>query len=290
MSQTKLVMLSKLMRTRQVFLVLFGLLLMLALLTGVAAAQPSSLTNGDFEYGSLDGWIIQGDGKVVSPGLDPMTGDSLQMVAAGQYAAIIGDETPWANTGPQSSSIEQEITVPSDADKSTVLQFVYAVVANDPPDHDEVDKPNMRLLVEDVTVGKVLTDTKYLYSSQTSTEWYIGDNPGVDLVNAPFYAIAQDRWVFRPWKQVSIPLANIGGHKLRIYFEVSDCNPTAHAAYGYLDEVHIGQPYEIPLPDLQGNPQPASYVAAPFWAPLMLWEERSKILCLCLCIPLLLYL
>jgi hypothetical protein len=241
--------------------------------------------NGNFETGTLDGWKTAGDTAVVTPALDPVTNNSLQMVAEGNYSAKIGDEIPWNGVGNQQSSIEQEVVVPTDVSQNSVLQFVYAVVANDPPDHDIQDKPRFRVDIEDLTDIKVLSDTNYLYTSQSSGDWYLGVGNNSSIINSPYYALSSDRWVFRPWTEVQIPLAKLAGHHLIIRFEVRDCNLGAHAAYGYLDAVRIGEPVSQKMPAIENNPAPAAYVNPPFWAPALSWFETNGAIWLCFLVP-----
>lgn len=247
------------------------------------------ITNGDFESGNLDGWKTSGQTSVSAAGLDPITNNALERVAEGQYSAMIGDEIPWmGESAEQQSSLEQVIQLPSSLPSDSVLEFVYAVVANDPPDHPESDKPRFRVSVSDLTSDKLLLDTEYLYTSQTSKDWYLGTGASNQIWNQPYYMLAGDRWVFRPWKIVTVPLMGLGGHQLLIRFEIRDCNYGAHAIYGLLDYVRVGGPSNINLPSLQGDPQKAVYIAPPFWAPVLRTLEQWGAIWLCCLLPLLL--
>lgn len=260
-----------------------------------AISQGTNIINGDFESGSLDGWRTTGEVTVVSNLLDPETGESMYTVAAGSYAARIGDEIPWQLNGIQQSSIEQVVSLPSILNDSDVLQFFYAVVANDPPDHPEVEKPRFRVQVVDLSSGKNLVDTNYIYTSQNSKEWYLGRG-GIDtLTSNPFYIASNDRWVFKPWTEVKFSLKGLAGHQIKILFEARDCNWGAHPLYGYLDAVHIGEPQLVNLPKLEGNPAPAVYIDPYPWSPIMNFIEKNGLVLLCCCIlpiliPLILFL
>ena len=249
-----------------------------------------SLKNGGFESGDLDGWTYDGQVTVVTFGTDSFTDNHLQMVAEGQYSAMISDGVPWMGDEKfQESYLEQSIQLPDSMPKGTVLEFAYAVVANDPPDHPDIEKPRFRVFVSDLTSNnQTLLDTEYLYTSQTSKEWYLGAGSNNPIWNQPYYMLAGDRWVFRPWKLESIPLSDLEGHLLTIRFEVRDCNYGAHAIYGLLDGVSIGQPSDINLPDLEGDPQQAVYLSPPFWAPILHWLEQLGVVWLCCLLPLLL--
>lgn len=271
--------------------VLFAVLVVIANSGFLFFQTSTDFKNGDFELGNLDGWSHDGQVTVVSVGTDASTNNHLQRVAEGQYSAMVGDDVPWmSNDENQDSYLEQTIQLPQSIASGTVLEFAYAVVANDPPDHPDTDKPRFRVLVSDSNTNKLLLDTEYLYTSQTSKDWYLGAGSTNPVWNQPYYTLAGDRWVFRPWKLESISLSGLDGHVLTIRFEVRDCNYGAHAIYGLLDGVRIGSPANLTLPDLQGDPQQAVYVDPPFWAPLLHWLEQWGIIWLCCLLPILLLL
>jgi len=256
-------------------------------MTDSAASQQSIVVvNGDFENGDLNGWQIEGESSIVATGFDSFANGSLQRVAGGNFSAMIGDEIPWGGNGIQQSSLEQTVNLPEDYGTNAVLQFAYAVVANDPPNHPEEDKPRFRVVVEDITANKTLTDTEYIYTSQSSSNWYLGQGTNLSVYQ-PFYTLNSDRWIFQPWKEVQIPISGLEGHKIRIRFEVRDCNWGAHPAYGYLDAVSVGSPIPIQLPALVGNPSPAQYITPPFWAPILQSLEKLHLIWLCCLLPLL---
>lgn len=269
-----------------VMVLLFALLFTITAIVHAA----SLINNGDFETGDLTGWQPAGDLSVVTSGLDELSNSSLQIVANGNYSARIGDEIPWNGGLTQQSSIEQTVTVPSSVGNGDYLQFAYAIVANDPPDHPEADKPRFRVVVLDKTDGKTIYDSEYKYTSQSSSDWYLGGNDLSQVGSLPYHFAMSDRWVYRPWKQVSIPLEKLAGHQVTIQFEVRDCNYGAHPIYGYLDSVGIGPQTQMQLPDLQGNPVKAVYIQAPFWAPILLLIEKINALWLCILLPLLMLL
>ena len=248
------------------------------------SSQGVTLVNGDFESGSLTGWKTIGEVSVTNDYLDPETNESLHSVADGNYAARIGDSTAWQLTGTQQSSIEQVVSLPSTLNDTDIFQFFYAVVANDPPDHPQEDKPRFRVQVVDLNTGRNLIDTDYIYTSQSSGEWYLGRG-GIDtLISGPFYIASNDRWVFKPWTEVKFTLKGLAGHQLKILFEARDCNWGAHPLYGYLDAISIGQPKLVDLPDLEGNPAPAQYINPYPWSPVMNFIEKNGLVLLCCCL------
>lgn len=228
--------------------------------TAPAIADSNVLVNGDFEDGTVRGWQTQGNVTIVSDGVDSYTNGALKTVGGGTRSARIGDDIPWGRNpaSNQTSSIAQEAVVPAAeiGQSKVVMQFAYAVVANDPAQHSEPDKPLFRVFVRDITSNEVLYDTDLRYTSQTSGKWYLG-------AGDQFASLSRaDRWVFTPWQAVEIDLTNRVGHRIRMEFVVRDCNPGAHPAYGYLDHVGVGSPRQIDTPQLIGNPP-----LAPFEAP-----------------------
>ena len=258
-------------------------------LAAVTAYAQSSVAY-DFERGDLGDWLSQGEVAVVPSSLDLQTANAMQTVAQGNFSVRIGDEVAWAIAGDQVSLITHELVVPSTG--SPVLQFSYAVVANDPANHDEVDKPNFRLEVVDLTANETLPVSDFKYSSQQSADWYLGSAPDdVGLPQSSFFAFSGDRWVFIPWKHETVDLAGRGGHRLRVSFILSDCNPNAHAAYGYFDNIRIGDEVAPPpLPPIVGTLTPAGAPVDPGpLAAALIWIEQNKIWPLVAClVPLLL--
>lgn len=245
----------------------------------------------DFESSDVGDWITQGQVTVVAASIDPQTYNSLQTVAQGDFSVRIGDEVAWAYGGDQVSAIEREVIVPST--DAPVLQFSYAVVANDPPNHDLHDKPNFRLEVVDLTTGETLPVSDFKYSSQSNDAWYVGGMPGSDFSQSSFHRVNRDRWVFIPWRHEKVDLSGRAGHRLRMSFILSDCNPSAHAAYGYFDNIRIGsEVVPPPLPPLVGT-EPPPLAGVPIdpgaLATFLTWVEQNKIWPLVACLtPLLL--
>lgn len=252
-------------------------------------AQSVSDDSWDFEDNALGDWQSSGEVAVVGMAIDPLTANTMSTVAQGQYSVQVGDAVPWGTAGSQFSAIEREVTVASVA--NPVLQYSYAVVANDPPSHPEIEKPYFQLQIRDLTTGELLPVSDLKYTSQTNQEWFLGQSPdGQSVFQSSFGIVNGDRWVFIPWKQEKIDLQGRAGHQLLIRFELRDCDPSAHAAYGYLDSIHVGSEIILPpLPALVSQPVPAGAPADPgLFAPVLNPVEQWRIWPLCLLIPLLL--
>jgi len=270
-----------------------ALLLILFFISGAFSPlftkEESSFINGDFESGDLSGWMIEGDATVIQDSLDSLTDNSLHKVGEGNFSAQIGDATPWGNQGPQRSSISQEIIVPPpEGQNKVVMQVSYAVVANDPPSHEKQDKPLFWFIVKDLTTDDTIYDTDIIYTSQSSGEWYLGFDPNQTTTQKGFSYLSGDRWVFKPWQTLEIDLSDRVGNHILLEFVVRDCNLSAHAAYGYLDNIHIGTPKAMTPPPLEGNPEIAPFIKPTLKGRLFRMVEKFRlwpwILC---CIPLL---
>jgi hypothetical protein len=284
---------TRMLRLCIISLIGIGILLFTAGYQSHAAyAQADGTTAWDFETGDFGSWTPTGQVAIVTDSIDSLTDNAMHSVAQGQYSLKVGDEIAWAYAGDQLSSIEQILSVPQ-ADGRPVLQFSYAVVANDPPSHDETDKPYFQLDVRDLTTGEDLPASDFKYTSQSSQEWFLGTAPDDRDPSQTFFGqLSGDRWVFIPWKHETVELADRIGHQLLIKFTMRDCNLSAHAAYGYLDNIRIGSEVALPaLPVLENNPQPAGDPPA---ANLIQrgagFAEQNGLWPWCLLIPLLLFL
>jgi hypothetical protein len=250
----------------------------------LTVAQTSVISNGGFESGDLSGWQVSGDVSIVTMALDPLTINSIQTVADGNYSAKIGDDVPWGNGDNLRSEMFQEVVIPNVSGSTNVIQFAYAVVANDPPDHPEVDKPFFQVVVTDLTTNERLYDTNQMFTSQSNSVWYIGENDGGTFGFS-------DSWVFTDWVEVNQDVSGREGHTVEIRLIVQDCAHGAHAAYAYLDQVNVGSPAQLFLPPMVGTPQQAVYRAPSWYSSIMPFLEKfliTPLLCLLCLLPLLL--
>lgn len=241
---------------RRIFGALVALLVLASLQTPPASAQNE--LSWDFENGDLSDWNKSGQVEVVGAGSDEQTDQAMEQVAEGSQSLRVGDAIPWGQGGAQFSSIERSVIVPAD-DGNPMLQFSYAVVANDPAGHPEQEKPFFSISIQDLTTGETLQGGNFLYSDRTSADWFLGVGPGdAGALSRSFSRISGDRWVYVPWRHEQIDLGDRIGHEIRFTFTLRDCIPNAHAAYGYLDNIRVGAETEPPpLPALLKTPVPA---------------------------------
>ncbi|HUN22572.1 MAG TPA: hypothetical protein PK299_05485 [Anaerolineales bacterium] len=267
----------------------FGFLLLFLLFSALnfhrtTVAQTSVISNGGFESGDLSGWQASGDVSTVTMALDPLTINSIQTVADGTYSAKIGDDVPWGNGDNLSSEMFQEVVIPNASESANVIQFAYAVVANDPPDHPEADKPFFQVIITDLTTNERLYDTNQMFTSQSNSVWYIGENYGGTFGFS-------DSWVFTDWVEVNQDVRGREGHRIEIRLIVQDCAHGAHAAYAYLDQVNVGTPAQLVLPPMVGTPQQAVYRGPSWYSSIMPFLEKfliTPLLCALCLLPLLL--
>ena len=215
----------------------------------LALSLPASaiFTNGGFESGNFTGWTtgfgsntgltgpqpynsgsitIGGGGTfrstVVSAGPD-LLGAPITLPYAGTYTARVNN----AQTGgilnhiSQSDSITEADRDPSDS--KLHIRFNYAVVL-DNGGHSPSGQPYFFLRVRNVTKNTVLYED-FSFAAQTGTQFVTipaptgGDDPS-----------------YLNWKaaDVVVPDADLGD-TIEVYLLASDCSPTGHAGYAYLD-------------------------------------------------------
>lgn len=224
--------------------------LIAALLTSTASTYAGiSFVNGGFISGDLQGWTITGDGpgnastvgvpgqtsyagngqtiaQIVSPGLDPRTGNVVNQVYGQPYSVKVGDETPWFGSNYQFNSISQTATV-TGPDPGSIF-FAWAAVG-EISGHGLTDTPYFRVHVTNVTQGQDIYDVQH----------YEGDGTSFWADGAPGWRYSVGNDPLAPgWIVEQLDLAALGvnvGDVLTLEATARDCNPTAHAMYVYLD-------------------------------------------------------
>lgn len=198
----------------------------------VAFSVPAfaDILNGGFETGNFSGWTTVGQTSIVPATADPRTNNTL-ITPIGTYAAKVGDQTAFAYSGVQTSSISQTWTVGSGYD---TLYFAWSAVGLVPTNggHDLDETPWFRIRLYDNTKVTYLYDVAFYTGNPGSIQpgWYQGPTGSTALgQNSPGI------WYYRPWTEFSLDLANYIGDNFTITLETKDCDLSGHAMYAYLD-------------------------------------------------------
>lgn len=199
--------------------------------------KPSPCPNGGLEFNNLTGWNqfcgLYSDpintipactdisrAKIVNQGSDPYGG--FPRVFSGNQALQLGNN----NGGRYLDLIYFPFTVTS-ANKD--FKFRYAVVLEDPTDHQTSDKPLFSYwcnLGNKNTPNSSSSTDMALYNSTVKT--VIADR------NNPFWAL-NGNIVYKKWQCASIDLSAYIGQTVSMCFLVKDCNLGAHFGYAYID-------------------------------------------------------
>ncbi|TAG78307.1 MAG: IPTL-CTERM sorting domain-containing protein [Burkholderiales bacterium] len=216
---------------------------------GLAALAASSVSlaifqNGGFESGTFANWT-QGSG--VNNGLtgaQPFGGSSVNLGAGGSFRGAIvsggpdlvgapitlpraGTYTARVNniaSGGIANFISQADTITA-ADRDPVdnllhVRFSYAVVLNN-PNHVPSEQPFFYLRVRNVTKNTTLFED-FSFAGQSGTQF-------VPVPTNTAYA-------YLDWKNADVIVPNADlGDTIEVYLLASDCEPTAHPGYAYLD-------------------------------------------------------
>ena len=215
-----------------------------AMIAGAMCLNAASFVNGNFETGDASGWTIGGGyrGNVLNPnldakdllpggslysasvaaghssivtaGLDPNTGNQLNRVYSGDFSWRVEDLT----IGGYASVISQKVDNYSDAE----IFFAWAAVLE--AQHGQTDAATMKIFLRDLTIGDVLISREYNAASNQS-----GVDPRFRYENTTGF-------FWTPWQieQLTLPADRLG-HSFELSVLASDCEPTGHAGYLYLD-------------------------------------------------------
>jgi hypothetical protein len=200
-------------------------------------AWASSFVNGGFESGTFAGWT-QGSGywngawpidptqyrpgaslydasynasAIVTPGLDPLTGNGLNRVFNGNFSARIND----SNNNNSISTIFQQVLNYTDPD----MFFEWAAVLE--ASHGSTDSDNFTLRLTDDTTHLTVLQRSYNSADNGSIFNYYGGSGAY--------------WT--PWQIEHIDIAGLGltGHNFTLELLGSDCPYGGHWGYVYLD-------------------------------------------------------
>lgn len=219
-------------------------LAVLAMLALVASPAAAIFTNGGFESNSFAGWTqtvgtnlgLTGvppftsaslnigapgghtfDGQVVGAGVDPQA-PTLVLPRVGSFTGRVGSTI----VGGYIDSISQQDAITNaDRDVSDNLlhvRFSYAAVLQD-SGHADNQRPFFFVRLRNITKSTTLYED-FTYEQQ----------PGKTFLSGP------PPWRYTAFTNVDIVVANADlGDTLEIQALASDCSPTGHAGYVYLD-------------------------------------------------------
>jgi hypothetical protein len=218
----------------------------IAVATLALATTPAwaIFSNGGFETNSFAGWTQTSGNNNGLNGSPPFTSASLNITPGGTFRGFIrttGFVDPRAPTlvlpragsftaqvnhetqagGDMSSISQQDVITAADRDPGDNLlhvRFSYAAVLED-PGHSPAQQPFFFVRLRNITKGTTLYED-FTYSNQPGKTFLIGTSgykytafSNVDIV---------------------VPDADLG-NTLEIQALASDCSPSAHAGYVYLD-------------------------------------------------------
>lgn len=228
----------------------------LAMAVASALASPAfaaSFVNGGFETGDFTGWDVSNSafrGGVDNTGLtpafvyandtgalhtqvintsyvDPILGAALgTTVFSGNNAIRVEDTT----TGGWASAITQRVNNYTDAN----IFFAWKAVLLGA--HGPTDAATMKLVLRDETDGIDLITRTYNAASGGG-----GVDPRFSLLSNNFYT---PQWQI---EQLAIG-AGLAGHDFSLTVLASDCQPTGHWGYVYLDGFGAQRPTQVPEP------------------------------------------
>ncbi len=221
----------------------------------VVAVSPAlaGFTNGDFETGDASGWLTGGGYRasetnsqlapaqflpggslynsainhsaIVTPGPDPNVGSVLNRVYSGNYSYRAEDTT----YGGYASAITQ--TVKNWTDNN--IFFAWAAVLEGA--HGINDAATFILTLHDDTTNTDLVSREYNAATGGG-----GVDARFSLLNGYYYTT---------WQIEQLDTSNILGHDLTLSLLASDCQPTGHAGYVYLDGFGNVTPPTSPVPE-----------------------------------------
>ncbi len=126
--------------------------------------------------------------------------------------------------GANAEAVEFSLTTPPTGDFS--LTYQYAVVFEDPLDHDYDEKPRFKVEIIDASTNQPVNCGKIEYVAQPSIPGFVlssvsgGQNSNV--------------W-YKPWTKVFVNLTSYPNKTLKLKFTTTDCTLGGHWGYAYLD-------------------------------------------------------
>jgi len=239
-----------------------------------ASVFANSFVNGSFESGSLSGWtqsagyltdsqttnnlnpaaFMAGGSQydmtanasgVVTPGLDPLTDNKLNMVYSGGYSARVNDSNPNYSVSVLSQTVKN-YTDPN-------IYFAWAAVLQS--SHGPTDSDVFQLYLKDDTSGKTLYNVTY---------------NSADASTAGLFTQSSSDWFYTTWQVENLNVSANKGDTFTLTLLAADCPYGGHAGYVYLDG------FGASLPPTSSTPEPASMglLAIGSLAGLVAWKRR----------------
>lgn len=217
-----------------------------ALTTGPVFA--ASFVNGGFEEGNTNGWTVgtatrngnlstlvpsdylngaTGRSAIVTPGLDPILGNLMaNTVYAGNYAYRVENTV----SGGHLSVISQTVNDYTDAN----IFFAWMAVLDGA--HSAEQAAGMKIELKDLDAGDTVISR--IYSAEFSA------------VDGRFSQTASGYYYTPVWQIEQLAIdASRAGHDFTLTVLATDCDPTAHAGYVYLDGFGaVTPPTTVPEP------------------------------------------
>lgn len=208
-----------------------------------AAPSFAIFQNGGFESGNFNGWTTGFGQNNGLTGVQPFSSSSINLGSGGTFRGAVlsagpdlvgapitlpraGAFTARVNnnaTGGFANFISQADAITA-ADRDTSdsklhVRFSYAVVLEN-PGHTPSGQPFFFIRVRNVTKNTTLFED-FSFAGQTGTQF-------TNLGTTPYQ--------YLNWKNadVIVPDADLGD-SIQVYLLASDCEPTAHLGYAYLD-------------------------------------------------------
>lgn len=169
----------------------------------VIANGVNQVSNGDFETGNLNAWIL---------GAGPAPTVTTSTVRSGIYAAQVGNTTAYTGT----SSMYQYITIPSTG--TTVLSFWYKLFGTDVIANDWYQAQ-----IRDTGQVTLIAD---LFAQQA------GDHAGVGL-NSIYYTTTTANWT-----NIIMDMTQYAGQTLTLFFAAHD-DGGSFPSYMVLDDIGV---------------------------------------------------
>lgn len=199
--------------------------------------------NLDFENGTFDDWEAEtglysisgysqtGTGIVndrhtlfyAGSGNDPYTG--IPMVRPGSlYSVRLGNY----DVGAQSEMLTNKFVV---TEENQDFMFHYAIILQNPFDHEENEKPRFRVQMFNQTGPSSWAEISCAQLDITSGTTL----PGFDSVAFVNVLNTTEYIIFKPWSTQCVDLSPYLGDTVRIEFQTYDCTRTGHSGYAYID-------------------------------------------------------